>query len=275
MCASVVHQLALDVESIRIDYEVWNSTSYASAVMSSEEDALGKSLSGSKAGDQTLYYNRNLRAGSAPFASEAFVRVGQTVMLIVWARPNSFIATSSLAKVAAKAANRLKDALAGKVHSSPTPAPDRVLLAPPGPDLTLLGTTTLPVDVVGQLLYSPAPGVITNYFRGVGVNDVVYGDYALDSDTRMEVVTIGFSFKTTTGAEDWLGEFYATNSNFSNGVYFNYEADSGQYVVAFGKGTRGILLVCRSSETGEQAGRSCEAPLIRVVNGWHMALAAA
>ena len=261
-------------EQIRLRYQVFDSTSYATALMNAEQTALGTSLTGPKAGDQVLYYNQNAGGGAAPYISEALVRVGETVIVVVWARVDAYTSTSSLGKVAATAATRLKSSTSGKLRASPAPSPEPALLAPPGPDLTLLGTAQLPVATVAQMLVYPAPNEMTNFFHLAGVNDFVYGDYAVNADTRMEMLTAGFTFSSASGSKDWIDTFYGGSSSLSQGVYLNFESDTGQYVAAFGNGTRGVLVVCRSSAAGEEAGRSCEGSLVRVINGWRTVLAA-
>ena len=260
-------------ERVGVNYQVWQSVTFANAIMSAEQSSRGTSLSGPKAGDQVLYYNQNTRAGAAPFLSEAFVRVGQTIILIAWQRTPGFVDTKALGKVASAAANRLKDSIAGKIQPSPGPTPDPHLLAPNGPDLTLLGATVLPVDIVSQILVAPAPEVMTSFFQSAGVTNVVFGDYALSEDTRMEVVTAGMVFSSAADVPKWITANFSS-SGIQNGVYLNYEQDTGQYVAAFGVGNRGVLVVCKSSQPGEQAGRSCEGPMVRLINGWMGALAA-
>jgi len=261
-------------EQIRLRYQVYDTTSYATALMSAEQTALGTSLTGPKAGDQVLYYNQNAGGGAAPYVSEALVRVGETVIVVVWARVDAYTSTSSLGKVAATAATRLKSSTSGKLHVSPAPSPEAALLAPPGPDLTLLGTARLPVETVAEMLVYSAPNEMTSFFHKAGVTDFVYGDYAVNADTRMEMLTAGLTFSSATGSKDWIDAFYAGSTSLSQGVYLNFESDTGQYVGAFGNGTRGVLVVCRSSAPGEQAGRSCEGSLVRVINGWRTVLGA-
>jgi hypothetical protein len=260
-------------EELRMHYQVWNSTTVATAIMDLNKTVLGASLSGPRAGDQVLYYNQNLQAGAAPYASEAIVRVGQVVLGIVWSHVEGFAKTADLGKVAVKAATRLKDSLAGKVRASSTPSLDPLLLAPAGPDVTLLGSDRLPVDVAAQILFVANPGDLTLLFNQLGATDFVYGDYALNSDTRMEVLTSGFTFTDPNGAKKWVDAYYGA-SNLTSGIYFNYENDTGQYVAAFGAGNRGILMVCKSSAPGEEAARACESPMSRVITGWRLALAA-
>lgn len=260
-------------EELRLHYQVWSSTAIATAIMDLNKTVLGTSLSGPRAGDQVLYYNQNLQAGAAPYASEAIVRVGQVVLGIVWSHVESFASTGDMGKVAVKAATRLKDSLAGKVHASAAPSPDPLLLAPAGPDVTLLGSDRLPVDVIAQMLFVANPGDLTLLFNQLGATDFVFGDYALNSDTRMEVQTSGFTFTDPNGAKKWIESYYGA-SNLTSGIYFNYENDTGQYVAAFGAGNRGILMVCKSSAPGESAARACESPMSRVITGWRLSLAA-
>lgn len=259
-------------EQLRLHYQVWSSTTIATAIMDLNKTVLGTSLTGPRAGDQVLYYNQNLQAGAAPYVSEAFVRVGQTVVTVAWSRVESFASTKDVGKVAVKTATRLKDSLGGKAHPTPRPSPDPLLVAPLGPDLTLLGTDRLPVDVVAQILFVANPGDLTTLFGQLGASDFLFGDYALNSDTRMEVVTSGFTFSDPNGAKKWIESYYGA-SNLTSGVYFNFENDTGQYVAAFGSGNRGVLMVCKSSAPGEEAGRSCESPMSRVITGWRLALA--
>ena len=73
-------------------------------------------------------------------------------------------------------------------------------------------------------------------------------------------------------AKDWIDAVYGSSSNLLSGVYLNYEQDTGQYVAAFGSGNKGVLMVCKSSALGEQASRSCEGPLLRMVKAWGQVL---
>src|SRR5438128_11014770 len=67
-------------EQIRIRNQVFDTTSYATALMSAEQTALGTSLTGPKAGDQVLYYNQNGGGGPAPYIREALARAGRTAV---------------------------------------------------------------------------------------------------------------------------------------------------------------------------------------------------
>ena len=95
-------------ENVFTLYRVWDTTSLATAVMSSYETALGTSLTGPKAGDQVLYYQQQLQFGAAPYATEAYIRVGQTIIQSIWSRTDAFGGATKLGKVAVKIASRLK-----------------------------------------------------------------------------------------------------------------------------------------------------------------------
>src|SRR5207237_8161322 len=123
----------------------------------------------------------------------------------VWCARLAAQATAScVGKVAPTAATRLKASRSGKLHVSPAASPEPALVAPQGPDLTLLGTARLPVEVVAQMLVYPAPTEMTGFFHHAGVTDFVYGDYAVNADTRMEILTAGFTFSSPTGSMDWI-----------------------------------------------------------------------
>ena len=255
-------------ESLDIEYRVWDSTSLATAIMGSTQQALGSSLSGPTAGDQVLYYNQKLVFGAAPYVSEALVRVGQTILSIVWSRAASFASTTAQGNIAKRVVSRLKDSLAGRVRPSPSSSPDPHFLPPDGPALTQLGTDTLPIAVVPLMVGAPAPLDVVGMFKELGANEFTYGDYALNADTHMEVLTAAFSFSSGTGGSDWLNRFIGASNLTQSGDYFNYDDGSGQYIVAFAVGSEGVLMLCRSAARLEAASRACESPITSVAGAW-------
>lgn len=255
-------------ETLDVVYRVWDSTSLASAIMSSTQSALGTSLSGPSAGDQVLYYNQKLGFGAAPYVSEALVRVGQTVVSIIWSRAAAFADTSAQGNIAKRVVSRLKDSLSGSVRPSPSSSIDPHFLPPDGPDLTQLGTDTLPVSVVPVMVGAPAPLDVASMFKELGANDFTYGDYVLNADTHMEVLTAAFSFSSGTGGTDWLNRFIGSSNLTQSGDYFNYDDASGQYIAAFGVGSEGVLILCRSAAELEAASRACESPMSSVAAAW-------
>jgi hypothetical protein len=259
-------------ETLNVVYRVWISSALANAIMTSTQQAVGASLKGPKAGDQILYYNQKLSFGAAPYASETLVRVGQIVVEIVWSRSLAFASLSDQGAVAKKVASRLKDGLAGGLPVDTRPAPDSMLLPPPGPDLTLLGVDKLPVETVAQMVGAPAPADVAAVFRQLGATDFVYGDYALNNDTHMEVQTSAFTFSSPTGAADWLDRFVGKSALDQSGGYFNYDDPTGQYIAAFGVGSHGVVMICRSAAELEAASRACESPMSRVAGAWKTAL---
>ncbi|HYL07184.1 MAG TPA: hypothetical protein VEU76_01465, partial [Candidatus Udaeobacter sp.] len=259
-------------ETLDVVYRVWSSSSLATAIMSSTQSALGTSLTGPSAGDQVLYYNQKLGFGAAPYVSEALIRVGQMVVTVVWSRAAAFASTNAEGAIAKRVVSKLKSSLSGGVHASPAAAPDPHFVPPDGTDLTQLGTDRLPVEVVPVMVGAPAPADVAATFHHLGASDFVYGDYALNADTHMEVLTGAFTFSSLTGASDWLNQFIGSSSLTQSGDYFNYDDTSGQYIAAFGVGSEGVLMLCRSAADLEAASRACESPMSRVAGAWKQAL---
>ncbi len=257
-------------EGLQLVYRVWDSTATATAVMDSISAALGTSLTGPKAGDQILYYNQQQQVGAAPYNAETLIRVGQTEVIMIWNQTLAFAPTGLSGRVALRVVSRLKQGLSGK--SSPKPSPDATLLPPFGPDLTLLGTTTLPVEVTAPLLDSPSPAAVAKIFSDLGIRDFVFGDYALDDDTHMEVLSAAFTFSDAASATTWIDNLIGASSLDQSGAYFNFDTATEQYVAAFTGGAHGVLLICKSSGDFEAASRACELPMSRVVGAWRAAL---
>lgn len=257
-------------ELLEFNYQVWLSTSIATNIEDFQQTVFGTPLTGPAAGDKVLYYNRKRPAGAAPFANVAYVRVGQTTIIIAWSHIEGYASTKTFGQVVSKAATRLKDGVAGKLHASPPKAPDPLLLAPASPQLTLLGATTLPIEVMAQAA-SPesSPGGLIDELHANGVTDSVFGDYALNIDTRMEVLTFGIVFPNVL---DGGVQFVDTYLGAKNGTGGGYDPADGQYVYGIGGGGRAVLVICKSTADGEEAGRACEAPLAVVLDGWHQAL---
>ena len=256
-------------EMLEFRYQVWVDTSIATNIEDFQQTVFGTPLTGPAAGDKALYYNRKLQVGAAPFTNVAYLRVGQTTAIVVWSHIDGYASTKTFGHLAVKTANRLKDALAGKLHP-PSPEPTDTLLLPPATtQLTLLGTTHLPLQVLPGILSQPGPTGLMSDLKRLGATDLVFGDYTLDLDTRMEVQTVGIAFGTQgTGGEDWIAGFFAGGLS-STGEFSQYFAGLGIYMYGFGVGPRAVVMVCKSSNDGEEAGRSCEASMGLVVGAWH------
>ncbi len=255
-------------EGLEAVYRVWDSAATATAVMNSISSALGTSLSGPKAGDQILYYNQQQQVGAAPYSSEMLIRVGQTDVIVIWSQTPAFATTTQLGRIAARVVSRLKQVARG----SPAPSPDSTVLPPFGPDLTLLGTTRLPVEATAGLLDSPSPAAVAQIFSVLGVRDFVYGDYALDDDTHMEVRSAAFTFADAASATTWIDTLIGASSLDQSGAYLNFDSATEQYVAAFTGGAHGAILICKSSANFESASRACELPMSRVAGAWRAAL---
>jgi hypothetical protein len=256
-------------ETFFVDYELWNDTSAAKSHMSSVQTALGTSaITSPKVGDQVIYYG-NQGSGAAPFQTVTLARVGQVVAVIGWNLKDGFPKVAQLGKVATKIVARLSSVLAGKVHSSPPSASDAAVLPPDSLDLTRLGTARIPVEAAVVMIGASSIDTLAQALRSHGVNDVVFGDYALNSDTHMEVRATVFTFATAKEATDWISPF---TSSITAGQAGYYDQTQGDYVFPFVSGTRVALLICQSTASTEAASRACEAPLSRVLAAWKLNL---
>src|SRR6202171_3974759 len=116
-------------ETLEIEYTLWDSTSSATTQMTNIQSSLGTSVTGAKVGDQALYYGSQ-NSSAAPFGTATFVRQGQIVTSISLNLKDAFPSVALLGRIATKVSARLKDVLSGKLHVSPLPATDTLLLPP-------------------------------------------------------------------------------------------------------------------------------------------------
>ena len=261
-------------ETFNVDYTMWNATSAASSRMSSLQTALGSSsVPGPKVGDQAIYYGSQ-GSGAAPYNTVTVVRLGQIVAILGLDLKDGFPKVSALGKIASKVVAPLKDVIAGKLHGNPLPASDSVVLPEGGLDMTLLGAARISVEAATVMIDAPSIDAFAQTLRGQGVSDVVFGDYALDSDTHMEVRASVFNFLTAKDATDWVTFLRGTFPVDQEGIAAFYDQAHGKYMFVFAGGTRGALLICRSTADTEAASRSCEAPLSRVISAWKLSLGA-
>jgi hypothetical protein len=258
-------------ETLEIDYALWNSTTSATTQMTNIQSAFGTSATGAKVGDQALYYGSKT-SGAAPWGTVTIVRIGQIVTTITLSLKDAFPSVAMLGRIATKVTSRLKDVLSGKVHVSPMPVSDELLLPPKGPDLTLLGSAVLPIEAVVVMLGFESPEALANILHTSGVDSIVFGDYALDVDTHMEVRAGVFNFTTSQDAVTWVDELRGSNPFDPNGIATFYNPGSGEYFSLFTAGTKAAILVCRSTSDAEAASRACELPLSRIGPAWILGL---
>lgn len=258
-------------ETFDIDFTVWNATSAAKTYMTNVQNALGTSASGPTVGDQTLYYGSG-GSGGAPYSTLTAVRVGQIVALIDWSLKDAFPQTSRLGKVAAKVVSKLKNVISGKLHGTDAPASDTALLPPANTDITQLGQTRISVEASMVMINAATPDQIATTLRQLGLNDVVFGDYALNADTHMEVLATEYTFSDAKNATDWFNLLRGTSPVDPAGVASFYDSSRKVYMYLFAAGSRGALLICRSTASSEAASRACEDPLSRVISSWQIAL---
>src|SRR5260370_13162946 len=258
-------------ETFNIEYTLWNSTSSATAQMTSIQSAFGTSASGAKVGDQALYYGSKT-SGAAPFGTVTFVRVGQVVTTITMALKDAFPTVPHLGRLAVKVNSRLKNFLSRQLHTSPLPATDELLLPPKGPDLTLLGSAVLSIEALVVILGFESPEALARILHTSGVDSIVFGDYALDVDTHMEVRAGVVAFTIANDAVTWVDELRGTHQLDQNGIATFYNEGSGEYFSLFTAGTKAAILVCRTTSDAEAASRACEVPLSRLRPAWILRL---
>jgi hypothetical protein len=258
-------------ETLDIDYVLWDTTTSATTQMTNIQSGFGTSATGTKVGDQVLYYGSQT-SGAAPFGTVTYVRIGAIITTITLSLKDGFPSVAKLGKIATKVTSRLKDVLSGKVHVSPLPVGDLSLLPPKGPDLTLLGSLVLPIEAVVVMLGFESPEALAQILHTNGVDSIVFGDYALDNDTHMEVRAALFNFTTTQDAVTWVDELRGSNPFDANGIATFYEDGTGQYFSLFTSGSKAAIIVCRSTADVEAASRACEAPLSRLGPAWMLGL---
>ncbi len=258
-------------ETFAVEFTLWDSTSSATTQMSNVQSLFGTSAGGPKVGDQVLYYGSQTST-AAPFQTVTFVRLGQVVATIELDRKDSFPSTTELGRIANDVTGRLKNVLSGKTRPTPAPTADPSQLPPPGPDLTLLGSTQLPIEAMVVMLDFASPDTLAGILHNSGADSVTFGDYVLDADTHMEVRAALVDFGSTQSAQDWIGALRGSATVDSSGVATFYDDASGQYFSLFTSGSKGAMLVCRSTANGEAASRACEQPLARVAPAWLLSL---
>ncbi len=261
-------------EELVVRYTVYDKTSSATTVMTDYQNAYGASPTSPKVGDAVLYYGLG-GSGGAPYITRTFVRVGQIIIAVIWARKDGIPTVQQLGRNASKVVDGLKKAT-GKAHPAPQ-AVDQKLLPPPGLDITLLGATQLPIEAWVVMDQIALPEAALQLLHTGGVNDFAYGDYALNDDTHMEVRAALLTFATAAAASDWATTF-APGTPDQAGIASAYipvsgtSAAAGEYHYMFVSGTHGAMLVCRPTIDGEAASRACEPPVERTAIAWKIAL---
>jgi len=253
-------------------YTVFDKTSSATSYMSDVQNNLSNPPTSPKVGDQVIYTGA-FGSGGAPYQYAALVRVGQIVLDLTWARKDRGVTIQMLAKNAKAFAEPLKNI--SKVHAKlRTADPDG--LPPAGTSITLLGSTELPVEAFAVMILNTLPEEVTALMKGQGITTFPYGDYALNSDTHMEVQSALFTFPTAKDAADWAAAFSPDKPD-DNGISFGYIQTSGTpaagvYRFVFVSGRYGGFLICKPALDGTAASRECEDPGQRVALGWKLAL---
>jgi hypothetical protein len=121
------------------------------------------------------------------------------------------------------------------------------LLPPPGPDLTLLGSAKLPVEVFVVMTGTASPDALAGILHTSGVDTIVFGDYALDNDTHMEVRAGLFNFTSSQQATAWVDALRGSSGLDPSGIASFYDNTSGQYFSLLTAGSKAAILICRST----------------------------
>jgi hypothetical protein len=265
-------------ESWKLTYTQFASSSAATTVISNIQSNAGNGVSGPNVGDKALYYGQQLTQtggssqGGAPYETLTIIRVGAFVVESTWDRKDGFPTIGQLGQIAKRIVSRLKDAVSGKIRGTLISTSDLALLPPPNAAMTLLGAVRLPVEAVPLMLNAAAPTALQSEFTDLSVKDFVYGDYALDEDTHMEVQAAAFKFSSPADANTVFDTFRAGDTPDANGLVKSYNDSTGpgQYDVEFVSGSYMGLMICRSTseESNEAASRACETPIEVVSAAW-------
>ena len=255
-------------DTLTVVYDVYSTTSAASTFMSNEQTGLGTNVvTTPRAGDQVLYTGQKLGTSTALYETAAFIRTGSIVIVADLLQGSGFESFPHMGSLSNQLVSRVKDVLANKLHPSPLASSDESLLPPLGTDITMVGAADLPIQVVAGMLSSASPQGLIKTFTDLGVNDFVYGDYALNTDLHMEVRTAAFSFTTADDANTWIDSAVGA-ANLTNGVFYTYLDPLKQYLAIFLAGRHVGMLLCKSTLDTEAASRACEAPIGRILPAW-------
>lgn len=265
-------------ESWRVVYTEFAASSAATTVFNNIQSNAGAGVSGPKVGDASLYYGQQLTQtsgtaqGAAPFETLTIVRHGTFLIESTWDRKDGFPSVDQLAAIARLLDTRLKDAMSGKIRGTIISSDDLALLPPPNAAMTLLGAVRLPIEAVPLMLNAAAPTEVVGMFKELSVNDFVYGDYALDEDTHMEVQAATFKFSSPAAAGSVFDTFRGSDTPDANGLVKSYNdaTGPGQYDIEFQQGSYLGLMICRSTaeDSNEAASRACETPIEVVSAAW-------
>jgi hypothetical protein len=265
-------------ESWKVTYTEFDGSSSATTVITNIQNNAGTGVSGPNVGDKALYYGQELTQtsgssqGGAPFETLTIVRSGAFLIESTWDRKDGFPAVAQLGRIASTLVTRLKDAVSGKIKGKIISTDDISTLPPPNAAMTLLGAVRLPVQAVPLMLNAAAPTAVLNLFTTLSITDFVYGDYALDEDTHMEVQTATFKFSSDSDASSVFDVFRSGDTPDANGLVkqYNDSTGPGQYDVEFVSGSYMGLMICRSTaeDSNEAASRACETPIEVVSAAW-------
>ncbi len=259
-------------ESLTITSAVYKTTSDATTHISDIQSRNTSTTSSPKVGDQSLYYGYRSYSHTALYSMFAFARSGQVDISVDLEKDAGFADLNLMGRIAGKAVSRLKDVLSGKAHPSPLTKADKNLLPPAGSEVTLVGSTRLPIESLVASLSSPAPQSLVDNFHQLGVSDFLYADYALDADLTMEVKANLLTFPSASEANSFINAEVGASNLDATGTAIGYNAASGQYYGFFLSGVYVGIIFCTPTQPGTAASRACEQPFTQVIAAWHQTL---
>ncbi len=258
----------------RVRYFQYDSSSNATLAMTAAQDQFGTGNSGKKVGDQVDYLERKISNAAdtgAPYETFTLIRVGSVFIESIWLKNDGFPSLDAQGKLADRLASGVKNVLAGKVHGTQLSANELATLPPPNANITLLSAVRLPIEAWPLMLNLATPTTLVDALKSDQINEFVFGDYVLDSDTHMEVLASVLTFPSASRASDAFNAFKGSDTLGPNGVLAFYNDAAGEYEYFIVSGVRLGLLICKSTaelDVREAASRACEMPLETVAGAW-------
>ena len=258
-------------EQLVIEYIVWAQTTYATDYYGLVQGSQ-TTQTGPKVGDQNAYWGSHSPTDTSLFDNYALVRQGPVLIQILLSRGSGYVDTTTMGRLATRIDTRLKSALKGTVRPSPLPSTDAGLLLPLGGEVTLAGAVRLPIEAGAELLGAAAPQDVVDSFTKLGVNDFLYGDYALNADLNMEVRAIVFTFSNSDDAGSWIDLAIGKSNLDASGVAAGFSPSVGEYYAFILSGSHVGMLFCNSLDVYQAASRACEVPMANLIGAWQTRL---
>jgi len=259
-------------ERLSITSAAYTPISDATARITNVQSQNSNTTTSPKVGDQSVYYGFRSFSHTALYSTFAIARQWQVDISVDLEKDSGFADISLMGRIAGKAVSRLKDVLSGKAHPSPLAKADKNLLPPAGTDVTLVGSTRLPIETLVASLSFSAPQSVVDNFHQLGVVDFLYADFALNADLTMEVKANLLTFPSASEANAFINAAVGAANLDATGTAVGYSAASGQYYGFFLAGEYVGIVFCATTQPGASASRACEQPFTQVIAAWEQTL---